>query len=108
MPQPRSNLHETESRFAHFRKGLASGRGSCSRGLAGGVNHAADSRVDGTMHRAFVILPAVAGLASCARHGPPAPVLACRSQQQVVTIEGTAQAAVSTWCRDSDGRVILR
>jgi hypothetical protein len=50
----------------------------------------------------------VAILAACTRQGPPAPLLSCNTQQQVVVIDGTSQAATARRCRDDHGEVTLR
>jgi hypothetical protein len=46
-------------------------------------------------------------LAACGRSGPPAPLLSCRTVQGTVEIDGAAEPAISTYCRDGKGDVSL-
>jgi hypothetical protein len=46
--------------------------------------------------------------AACARQGPPAPVVACRTGVEAVVIVGAPQRALSTYCRDEQGHIVLR
>jgi surface antigen len=46
-------------------------------------------------------------LAACARGGPPAPVVQCRSQSGVVEIDGARQRAYGVYCSDGRGAASL-
>ena len=59
-----------------------------------------------TMLRPALILLCIA-LIACARQGPPAPLLSYRTAQGTIEIEGVAQPAVSTYCRNDRGEVTL-
>jgi hypothetical protein len=47
-------------------------------------------------------------LAACTRQGGPAPLVRCQVQEGTVAIDGTAQPAISTRCRDEEGNVSLK
>jgi surface antigen len=58
--------------------------------------------------RRWVALLLGLALAACAREGPPAPVVQCRSYSRVVEIDGAAQRAYGVYCRDDRGEARLR
>jgi hypothetical protein len=59
-----------------------------------------------TMLRPALILLCIA-LTQCARQGPPAPLLSCRATEGTIAIDGIAQPAISTYCRNDQGEVTL-
>jgi len=64
--------------------------------------------VDMLMLMRFALALCLSLLAACTRQGGPAPLVKCQVQEGTVAIDGTAQPAISTLCRDEEGNVSLK